>query len=162
MIRHAVKLVAAKDTGDFRGDKSRRKVIAALVDRTQSLALALDLSVYPEADKAIAAVKSLNEVSEALDLWSSRLKSAPTTSRDAVEAQKNINSLRQNIDAMLGPVQTLVSTLELLLKSAVELEMAFVNLDNQSKEAQERLNQEKKRVTEIAKSITSMRGTIHV
>ena len=150
------KLRAAKDLGDAKGDRNRSTTAASLVQRAADLSEAVDLSSYPEAQEAILSVASLQDVVASLELLAVKLKNAPA-GEAATETQRELDTIRGNLDAMLPSMVVTLTAVEGLLVAAAEMEVCFANCSKAAKDAGEKLAREKERLASAAKSLTSAR-----
>jgi len=147
---------AAKDVGDKTGDKRRRSSLTKLITAAnllEEMITGTGAEGFPEVKGAVAAVKSLSELSGRLDQAQMRLDSAPSKSEEAVMAQAEIDNMRSNIDTMLPPLMATVETMEALLAASVALEQQFVEMDLQVKGLASRLENEKNRLASAAKAV---------
>ena len=145
---------AARDAGDAKGDKARRASLKEIMD----LSLALEGMApagYPEVTEALAAAKGLSEVVTKMDMATARLKSAPSGSAEALEAQLLIDNLRASVDTLIPPLSATLSTMSTLLEAAMEMERQFSGLSTQLKVIEEKLKRDKQRLAAAAKAVNN-------
>lgn len=145
---------AARDAGDAKGDKVRRASLKEIMD----LSLALEGMApagYPEVVEALTAAKGLSEVVTKMDMATARLKSAPSASAEALEAQLLIDNLRASVDTLVPPLSATLSTMSTLLEAAMEMERQFGALSTQLKVIEEKLKRDKQRLAAAAKAVNN-------
>ena len=145
---------AARDAGDAKGDKARRASLKEIMD----LSLALEGMApagYPEVTEALAAAKGLSEVVTKMDMATARLKSAPSGSAEALVAQLLIDNLRASVDTLIPPLSATLSTMSTLLEAAMEMERQFSGLSTQLKVIEEKLKRDKQRLAAAAKAVNN-------
>lgn len=149
-------LNAARDIGDSKGDKGRKAALSALSKTASHLAGLLPVGeAYPEVKAAIQTVQGLSELSAKLDQMSEALKRAPSATTEAVDAQKVLDRARRNVDAMLPPLQSTVTTMQALVEAAMEMEATYAELSKQMKMVDETLSSEKERLTSVANAVNN-------
>lgn len=149
-----MRVKAARDAGDAKGDKTRRASLKEITD----LSLALEgmaVPGYPEVTEALAAAKGLNEVITKMDMATARLKAAPSASAEALEAQLLLDNLRASVDTLIPPLSAMLSTMSTLLETAMELERQFNALSSQAKIIEEKLKRDKQRLAAAAKAVSN-------
>ena len=147
---------AARDTGDHKGDKARKRTLASLVQRASALAVkAQSEDKFPEVTAAVKTVQSLSDVATKLSHQYEILKMAPSGSTEAVEAQKDIDHTRRNVDAMLKPMESTMDTLEHLLDAALEMEETYKKMQLQLAAMNDSLKREQTRLASVAQALSN-------
>lgn len=156
VLNALAQIEAARDSGDHKGDKVRKRTIAALMKRANQIAAKLPSEdAYPEVASALSVVSSLADVAGKLSQQYDHLKMAPAGSTEAVEAQKDIDHTRRNVDAMLKPMESTMETLENLLDAAMEMEETYRKLQLQLAGMNDSLKREKTRLASVAQAISN-------
>jgi hypothetical protein len=148
-----MRIRAARDAGDAKGDKARRASLKEIMDLSLALEGMAVPSGYPEVTEALAAAKGLNEVVTRMDMATARLKSAPGGSTEALEAQLLLDNLRASVDTLLPPLSVTLSTMSTLLEAAMEMERQFSALSVQTKVIEEKLKRDKQRLAAAAQAV---------
>lgn len=155
VVDAVAQLQAARDSGDHKGDKARKRTIAGLTKRAMALSAKLPEDAYPEVASALKVIYSLADVSTRLSQQYEHLKMAPSGSTEAVEAQKDIDHTRRNVDAMLKPLESTMETLETLLDAAMEMEETYRKLQLQLAGMNDALKRERARLASVAQTISN-------
>ena len=156
VVEALTQIEAARDTGDHKGDKARKKMIAGLMKKASALAAKLPSEdAYPEVASALEVLNTLSDVSSRLSQQYDQLKMAPAGSTEAVEAQKDIDHTRRNVDAMLKPMESTMETLENLLDAAMEMEETYRKLQLQLAGMNDSLRREKARLASVAQAMSN-------
>lgn len=147
---------AARDIGDHKGDKARKRALSSLVQRASTLAARVPSDdKFPEVAAAVKTVQSLSDVATKLSHQYEMLKMSPTSSTEAVEAQKDVDHTRRNVDAMLKPMESTMDTLEHLLDAAMEMEDTYKKTQLQLAAMNESLKREHARLASVAQALSN-------
>lgn len=149
-------MTAARDQGDKKIDKERKAAIASLMKKASALASKIPSEdAYPEVMEAIKTVQAMSDLSMKLAQQAELLKVAPAATTEAVEAQKELDHTRRNIDAMLKPVSSTMETLEDLLDAAIEMEATYLELQKRLAGMQDSVKKERARLSSVANAINN-------
>jgi chromosome segregation ATPase len=148
-----MKTSAAKDIGDAKGDKSRKRNLRDVVEKAVRLSEEVDLNKFPEIGEAILAVRELQSTIKALDEVSAQLKLAPQGSQEAVAAQKQLDHVRRNVDVMLGPVGSTMEVLEHLLQAAEEMMGQLAEAEDRMRNITDLLTKERARLASAGQAL---------
>jgi hypothetical protein len=152
-IQAASKVNAAKDAGDAKGDKARKVALATLVKKASALSDQLPDADFPEVEDALKTVQGLMDAVVKMEEISARLKTAPTGSSEAAMAQKGLDKMRSNLDAMLPSLTATVTVLEQLCLASMEMDEQMKGLQEQLKEFEDALKKEKARLAAAALAV---------
>ncbi len=143
----------ARDIGDAKGDKARKVRLADLVKRATTLLEDLTPGSFPEVEDAAKTVQEMMDLSISLDDTATKLKDAPAAGSESVAAQKDLDRLRLNLDAMLHPLEVTMASMETLLAASLEMEAQFSSLTSELKTIEESLKREKTRLASTAQAV---------
>lgn len=152
-ISTKAKVTAAKDVGDAKQDKLRKATIGDLVKRASKLSEQLPDANFPEVEEALKTVQGLMDVMVKMEETTARLKTAPTGSSEAAVAQKTLDKMRSNLDAMLPALGATMTVMEALCLASMEMDQQMSELQEQVKEFDEALKKEKARLASAAQAV---------
>lgn len=150
---------AAKDAGDAKLDKARRSTLNGLIQKAASLSQQVPDGAFPEVAEALKTVQSTMELVVKMEEVSARLRASPNGSAEAVDAQKNLDKMRANVDGMLPGLSACMGSMESLLLAAIEMEEQSTSLKESLEAMQTTLDTEKKRLASAAQAVQNLAKT---
>lgn len=149
-----VRLFAARDEGDTKGDKKRTARVQALVALAEEASGGEKTASFtPEVKAALDAIASAAGVVTRMQEQGTKLRTAKTGTQQAIEAQLALDGLRMTVDAMLTPLEATASAMLALLERAQEMEAAANQLATQAAAAQAAWEKEKARLISISTAV---------
>ena len=147
---------AAKDAGDSRGDQARRAALTDLVQKAQDLCHHDAIDFFPDALDAIRQVESLAAYSLRIDEAASRLRAADSNTPEAEKAQRDLDSLRENVDTMTEAVSANLDVLAKVLESAGLTQLAYNDACARVAELDDNLRKSKARLSSVSQSVKNV------
>lgn len=149
-------LQAARDTGDNKGDKGRKRLLATLMRKANEVSMKLPSEEkFPEVAEALRVAQALSDVHTKLSQQIDQLRLAPAGSVEAVEAQKDLDQTRRNVDAMLKPMESTMETMDSMLDAAMEMEETYKKMQLQLAAMNDSLKRERARLASVAQALSN-------
>jgi predicted lipoprotein len=149
-------LQAARDVGDNKGDKARKRLLSSLLRKANEVAMKLPSEEkFPEVAEALRVAQTLSDVSVKLAQHIDQLRLAPPGSVEAAEAQKDLDQTRRNVDAMLKPMESTMETMDAMLDAAMEMEETYKKMQLQLAAMNDSLKRERARLASVAQALSN-------